>query len=222
MASRPRLGASARCKRTDRACQRACSFSDRSACGASLPARSPAALLPHAIADGDECGQNHGAQNIRTHDEGIPGAEAVGRAPARCQKAVGEDDEEGHRGGQADGDGDFDKLAHDWRHGTPPQCCYAPEWLAPPTPLFSTAASSSRVQPEALCGRKLADSCARGWKYTSGAPSPRSETGLVRAEAADAVLRDQGRSRLCATNSPWLRHCLCVVRRLLRLSGAAT
>src|SRR5262249_17518092 len=99
------------------------------------------------------------------------------------QEAVGEDNEERHRGGQADRDGDFDKLAQDWRHRTPPQCCCASD-CADPAPPFSTAAASSHVQPKALYGRKLADSCARGWKYTSGTVRARHMTakrGWLRA-----------------------------------------
>src|SRR5436190_4752932 len=127
------------------------------ACARPAPAAPAAVLLPHHVADGDDRGQDHGAEDVGAQDESIPSIEAVNGAAACRQEAVGEDDDEHHGGGEADGGGDVDELAHDWRHGTPPVVVGAPARAASKPPI-STAAASSHVQPEAICERNLADS----------------------------------------------------------------
>src|SRR5690349_7948437 len=77
-------------------------------------------LLPHHVADSDERGEDHGAEDIEALDEGHPGAEPMRRTAARRQEAVGEDDDEHDSGSEANGGGDVDELAHDWRHEAPP------------------------------------------------------------------------------------------------------
>src|SRR3954468_13163341 len=116
-----------------------------------------AVLLPHHVANGDKRGQDHGAEDVGTQDEGIPRIEAVNGAAACRQEAIGEDDDEHHCGGEADGGGDVEALVLDGGNGPRPVVVGAPAGAAS-KPLISTAAASSHVQPEAMCGRNLADS----------------------------------------------------------------